>query len=105
MKPLRYETYLDGFVWGLDNNELTMSTGGRQKAVEVQKFHVSRMADKDSIPVGSVFYSTRFNEDSLYFFSPKAKYNIKSSILNADSVKYLLIADAIVYPIDHKIAV
>ena len=105
MKPLRYEAHLDGFVWGLDNNELTMSTGGRQKAVEVQKFHVSRMADKDSIPIGSVFYSTRFNEDSLYFFSPKAKYNIQSSNLIADSVKYLLVADAVVYPIDKKIAI
>lgn len=105
MQPLRYETHLDKFTWHLDNNELTMSTGGRQKAVEVEKFHVSRMADRDSIPIGSVFYSTKFDEDSLYFFSPKAKYNLKNSNLNADSVKYILTADAAVYPIDKKIKI
>lgn len=105
MDPLRYETHLDKFIWGLDNNELTMSTGGRQKAVESQKFHVSRMADKDSIPIGNLFYSYRFDEDSLYFFAPKAKYNLKTSNLNADSVKYILVADAAIYPKDKKIAV
>ncbi|NVO11985.1 MAG: hypothetical protein HXX16_18650 [Bacteroidales bacterium] len=105
MQPLRYETYMDRFIWNMGNNELTMSTGGRQQAVETEKFYVSRMADKDSIPTGSVFYSTKFNEDSLYFFSPKATYNLKNSKLNADSVKYLLVADAVVYPIDKKISV
>jgi hypothetical protein len=105
MQPLRYETHVDGFMWNLDNNDVTMATSVRQKAVETKKFYVSRMADRDTIPVGSVFYSTRFNEDSLYFFSPRAIYNLKSSNLYADSVKYLLVADAIVYPIDKKIDV
>lgn len=105
MQPLRYEAHLDGFTWNLDNNDLTMSTGGRQKAVEGEKFYVSHMMDKDSIPIGSLFYSTRFNEDSLYFFSPKALYNLKSSNLSADSVKYLLIADAAIYPDKKKITV
>jgi len=105
MHPLRYETHLDGFSWNIDNNELTISTLFRQKAVELQKFHVTRMADKDSIPSGSVFYSTRFDEDSLYFFSPKAKYDLKSSILKADSVKYLLVADAAIYPSNKKIVI
>ncbi len=105
MEPLRYETHLDRFIWSLDNNELTMSTGGRQKAVESQKFHVSKMADRDSIPAGNLFYSYRFDEDSLYFFAPKAKYNLKTSNLNADSVKYILVADAAIYPKDKKIAV
>ncbi len=105
MQPLRYEAHLDKFIWGLDNNELTMSTGGRQRAVEIEKFHISHMADKDSIPVGSVFYSTKFDEDSLYFFTPTAKYNLNRSSLNADSVKYILTADAAIYPIDKKIAI
>jgi len=105
MLPLRYEAYLDRFTWNLDNNDLTMSTSGRQKAVESEKFYVSHMADKDSIPFGSMFYSTKFNEDSLYFFSPKATYNLKKSSLNAESVKYLLVADAAIYPIDKKISV
>ncbi|RPH33711.1 MAG: hypothetical protein EHM93_03495 [Bacteroidales bacterium] len=105
MQPLRYETHLDKFIWNLDNNDLSMSTGGRQGAVEVEKFHISNMADRDSIPSGSVFYSTRFDEDSLYFFAPMAKYNLKNSSLNADSVKYILVADAAIYPIDKKITI
>lgn len=105
MEPLRYETHLDRFIWGLDNNELTMSTGIRQDAVVSEKFYVSRMADKDTIPAGNLFYSYRFDEDSLYFFAPKANYNLKSSQLNADSVKYILVADASIYPKDKKIVV
>jgi len=105
MQPLSYETHLDRLVWALDSNEVTMSTGGRQQAVEAEHFYVSNMTDKDSIPNGSVFYSTRFNEDSLYFFSQKAKYNLKNLKLNADSVKYILVADAVVYPVDKKLSV
>ncbi len=105
MQPLSYETHLDRLVWALDSNEVTMSTGGRQQAVEAEHFYVSNMTDKDSIPNGSVFYSTRFNEDSLYFFSQKAKYNLKNLKLNADSVKYILVADAVVYPVDEKLSV
>lgn len=105
MEPLRYETHLDRFIWNLDNNDVTMATSGRQKAVQTEKFHISNMADKDSIPNGSVFYSTKPVEDSLYFFAPRAIYNLKNSDLKADSVKYLIVADAVIYPNNKKITV
>ncbi|MHC1704242.1 MAG: hypothetical protein AB9846_10070 [Tenuifilaceae bacterium] len=103
--PLRYEAYLDKAIWFMDKNEMTFSTSNQQKATDIEKFHTSSMADRDSIPVGSLFYSVKFNEDSLYFFSPVSKYNLKTSALNADSVKYLLVADAIVYPKEKKVSV
>lgn len=105
LQPLRYETYLDRFKWLMDKNEMTMSTSSRQKAIDMEKFHIAGMADRDSIPSGALFYSVKYNEDSLYFFTNKAKYNLKNSVLNADSVKYLLIADAIVFPQKNKIVV
>ncbi len=98
LHPIRYETHMDKFSWNMDNLDLTMTTLGRQRAVETDKFHVTNMADRDTLPVGSLFYSYRFDEDSLYFFAPRARYNLKTTILSADSVKYILAADAAIYP-------
>ncbi len=105
MDPLKYEVFLDKFDWSMSNDELTMATPTRQKAVEMQKFHVSNMVDRDTIPSGSLYYSTKFDEDSLYFFSPKAKYSLRTSELNADSVKYLIVADAKIIAPKNKINV
>lgn len=105
LQPLRYETYLDKFTWFMDKHEMTISSSNKQKVTDIEKFHVTNMADRDTIPQGALFYSVRYNEDSLYFFSPQANYNLVSSSLKADSVKYLLVADAIVYPKENKINV
>ncbi|MDX9845737.1 MAG: hypothetical protein RBT74_02030 [Tenuifilaceae bacterium] len=103
--PLMYKSYLDQFVWAIDKSELTIITPTRQKSVEQGKFYVNGMPKADSIPVGSAFYSLHRDEDSLYFFSPKVRYNLNQPNLKADSVKYLQIADALIYPGNQKIEV
>lgn len=105
MPPMMYRSYLDGFTWAMDHNELTISSPSVQDAVEMERFYVSNMADRDTIPVGSIFYSHHQDEDSLYFVSPKARYDLSSPNIKADSVDYVIIADAIVNPKDKKIEV
>lgn len=105
LNALQYETYLDRFRWSMVSQDLTLLTPMRQQAVESGMFTVSRMADRDSIPAGSLFYSLKPGEDSLYFFTPKSTYNLQSSELKADSVRYILVADAAIYPKDKKVKV
>lgn len=105
LSAIEYESHVDRFTWHMDQNELTLLTPFRQRAVEMDKFYVSRMADRDTIPSGSVFYSVKFPEDSLYFFSPKAKYNLSSPNLKADSVRYIIVADAVIEPYKQKVEV
>jgi hypothetical protein len=105
LNPMMYRSHLDRFTWAMDKNELTIATVGNQEAVEMEKFYVSGMIDKDSIPIGSLYYSVHAQEDSLYFFSPKAKYNLSKPNLKADSVRYISVADAIIKPLNQKVEV
>lgn len=105
LNALFYEAQLDKFKWAMDSHNLTLLTPMRQQAVEEGKFTISRMYDKDSLPSGSLFYSVKAGEDSLYFFSPKSTYSLESGELNSDSVKYVLVADAAIYPKANKIKV
>ncbi|HOP02894.1 MAG TPA: hypothetical protein PL017_02235 [Tenuifilaceae bacterium] len=104
-EPLMYKSHMDMFTWKMDKNELTLATPAYQEAMELDKFYVRGMVDKDSIPPGSLFYSIHNEEDSLYFFAPKATYNLESSNLKADSVRYLIVADAIIQPYKQKVEV
>lgn len=105
LNELRYQTYTDNFIWDMSRHQLTFRTPLQQEDVLNGKFTVSRMYDRDSIPMGSLFYSTRQPEDTLYFFSPEARYNIQTNRLEASKVKYILVADATIIPRDSTLRV
>jgi hypothetical protein len=105
LPPLMYRSYLDNFIWSMDKNEVVFETPQKQQTVELGKVRISTMPLRDSIPKGSLFYSMYRDEDSLYFFSPKAIYDLNQPNIKADSVKQLLIADAIIKPADQKVEV
>ncbi|HPA67239.1 MAG: hypothetical protein KBB29_10185 [Bacteroidales bacterium] len=105
LDELGYEAYLDRFSWNMVTNNLAMQTLMQQQDVKDGKFRVSNMVEGDSIPKGSLFYSVKSSEDSLYFFSAKSTYNTATAELNADSVSYIVVADATIMPKDKKIRV
>jgi hypothetical protein len=102
---IQYESHLDLLTWEMDQNELTLKTPAPQRVDEIEKFYVPKMVDRDTIPSGSLFYSVKSLEDSIYFFAPKAKYSLSSPNLKADSVNYIIIADAIIHPYRKKIEI
>lgn len=104
LKELRYETYFDRVKWDMANNNLAFKTPMQLEDVK-EDFSVSRMYDKDSTKLGSLFYSVKNDEDSLYFFSPNAVYNTQTTLLNADSVKHITVADAYIVPEHRKLSV
>lgn len=98
LPPMMYKSLIDKFVWAIDDNSLTIETPDRQRDVELGKVNIAGMPRGDKQLDGSLFYSHHNDEDSLYFFSPKVKYNLSKPHLTADSVKYLLVADALIIP-------
>lgn len=105
LPPMMYQSQLDGFYWGMEENELTISTPSHLENFGVDDFYVSGMVDKDSIPQGSLFFSQHAEEDSLYFFSKTSRYNLSQPNIKADSVKYLIVADAVINPHEQKVEV
>ncbi len=102
---LRYDTHADRVLWPMDLDQLRFKTKTRQDAVATGRFCPSKMLDKDTIPVGSIFYSVAQFEDSLYFMSRYATYHLRSPRLEADTVPYVLVADAVSYPDRGKVTI
>ncbi len=105
LDALRYSSYHDRFKWDLKGYKVYFETLMAQEDVLAGKFRVSNMIDRDSIPRGNLFFSTKLAEDSLYFFATKAVYNTDRIHLVADSVKYIVTADATVFPKNKRVEV
>lgn len=87
----QYICFMDQFTWFMDQDDIEMSS--------------SETANKITDPTnsgldlsGSQFISTHAKQDSLTFFAPKAKYSLKDNIIYAKGVKFLNVADAMLYP-------
>lgn len=105
ISPMMYRSKLNKFDWAMDQNELTIATSDQLDVTDIEAFYTPKMIDKDTIPNGAFFFSYHADEDSLYFIAPKAKYNLEQLTINADSVKYILSADAIIQPHKQKLSV
>lgn len=105
LDALRYSAYLDRFRWDLKEHKIFFETPLVQDDVLAGKFRVSNMIDHDSIPPGSLFFSTKPVEDSLYFFSTKAVYSTDRVNLLADNTKYIIVADATVFPQNMRVEI
>ncbi|MCW3070216.1 MAG: hypothetical protein JWO44_106 [Bacteroidetes bacterium] len=85
----QYLCYMDNFKWFMDENsiELGASKQASQKA-----------ANEDVDLTGPQWISTHPKQDSLAFYSPAAKVDLKKNIISAKEVKYINVADARIYP-------
>lgn len=82
----KYLCFMEEFKWYMDDDLLEFSSS--------KTTNVSADVNLE----GSKFISTKFDQDSLFFFSPVATYNSKSHIIEAKKVLYINTADARVYP-------
>jgi hypothetical protein len=86
-EPMQYICFMDEFKWYMDNDDIEM-TAGKQASTDASGVSLD----------GAQFISIHPDQDSLSFFSTKAKYNLKQKIIHAAGVKFMNIADAMVYP-------
>lgn len=83
-----YMAKMDIFKWLMDDVSIELEkSGGANVSIDVG-------VDL----VGSNFFSTHKNQDSLSFRSPKAKFDAKKKIIYCSNVEYIDVADARIYP-------
>jgi len=84
----QYMCYMDNFKWFMDENSIEL---GASKASQ-------KTANEDVDLTGPQWISTHPKQDSLSFYSPAAKVDLKKNIISAKEVKYINVADARIYP-------
>lgn len=99
----KYVSYLDHFNWNMTEKTLEMTAQKKPKSGESL---ASRFPYKfEEEPEGPRYISVNKNQDSLSFVSPMAVYDYEKNLLNANDVKLLRVADAIIYTSDGKVTV
>lgn len=100
----QYMCFMDQFTWFMDQEEIEVSASQQKVQTEPGK-ELTAMEMEDIQLSGSAFISTNPDQDSLSFIAPSAKYNIRKSIINANDVKYIRVADATVYLSDGEVVI
>ncbi|MBL4651991.1 MAG: hypothetical protein JKY53_03865 [Flavobacteriales bacterium] len=92
----QYICFMDKFTWFMDDESIELG------ADEVS---ASDQATSDVKLEGSKFISIHEDQDSLSFYAPKAKYDIRKNIIFAKDVRFIPVADALVYPDSGKVTI
>lgn len=86
----QYISYMDQFKWFMDQGSFELSAEGKKAS------NPTEQSDIDL--TGAEFISIHPQQDSLRFFSPRAKYDARNNVIYAKEVKYINVADARLYP-------
>jgi hypothetical protein len=98
----QYICSMDRFDWMLDNEEITLMNESNMQGVSDSSSMASLI---DVGYVGSEFISVSPAQDSLRWFAMKARYNLKTNVINADDVKIIKVADAAIFPDSGKVRI
>ncbi len=99
----QYICFMDEFEWFMDKEEIALTNSkGLSNQTSDQK-DIRELVDIDIS--GSEFVSVHPKQDSLRFFSPRAKYNLRNNIIYAEQVSFIKVADAAVFPDQGKVTI
>jgi hypothetical protein len=86
----KYICFMDQFKWFMDKSEIELSASNAPK---------KELSPTEEITFeGPEFISVHQKQDSLRFYAPRARFDLKNYIISAKEVKYINIADARLYP-------
>ena len=92
----QYIAYMDRFKWFMDAEDIEV--GDTQKKLNTE--------DETAIDLeGPRFISVHPKQDSLMFFSPGAKYNLRNYIISCKNVPFINVADAQVTPYNGDVTI
>lgn len=88
----QYYCKIDFFTWLMDKESVQLHQQGKPKP------------DTQGI-LAANFYSTHPKQDSLQFRSPTSNFSLKEKTIFCDSVEYIRVADAQIYPDSMKVVI
>jgi hypothetical protein len=86
----QYIAFMDRFKWYMDQEDIEL--GDTQKKLDTDQSESGLDLE------GPQFISVHPKQDSLRFFAPGAKYNLRKYIISCKNVPYINVADARVFP-------
>jgi hypothetical protein len=92
----QYIAYMDRFKWFMDSEDIEL--GDDQKKLDAES---DNALDLD----GPEFISIHPKQDSLRFFAPSAKYNVRKYIIRCQNVPFIKVADAKIFPDSGKVTI
>ncbi|MBN2667656.1 MAG: hypothetical protein JXR60_00375 [Bacteroidales bacterium] len=101
----QYICFMDQFTWYMDNEVLEMSASEKAQATIKSNEDLGPIMEDDVELSGSQFISVHPRQDSLNFIAPTATYNMRTKLISAKDVKYIRVADAVIYPVDGVVEV
>ncbi len=97
----QFVCYMDEIYWQMDDQMMTLQNNIAKEIPDINDKSMAELIDLNLR--GSDFISTHPDQDSLRFFSTKAKFSIQKNIINAEDVKIIRVADAAIFPGDGKL--
>ncbi|MCX6285936.1 MAG: hypothetical protein NTY96_02315 [Bacteroidetes bacterium] len=91
----KYVCSMDRFDWMIDNEEISLANEQSRKAIP-DSLSLAQLIDVGY--TGSEFISVHPLQDSLKFFAARARYNLRTNVINAEDVRIIKVADAAVFP-------
>ncbi|MEI7492197.1 MAG: hypothetical protein WCK92_12415 [Bacteroidota bacterium] len=91
----KYVCSMDRFDWMIDNEEISLANEQSRKSIP-DSLSLSQLIDVGY--TGSEFISVHPLQDSLKFFAARARYNLRTNVINAEDVRIIKVADAAVFP-------
>ncbi len=95
-----YICFMDQFTWYMDRDELDLSASEKAQSAVKTNEDLGPLMEEDVELEGSQFISVHPRQDSLNFVAPIATYNTRTKLITAKDVKYIRVADAVIYPTD-----
>lgn len=86
----QYVCYMDEFKWFMDDNTIELESS--------EEIASDFVIDTELDLARSNFFSTHPDQDSLNFMAPKAVYDLKKNIIDANGIEYIRVADAKIIP-------
>ena len=99
----QYVCTMDELEWDMDENEMELTNHLAQRIPNLNEMSMEELIDIQL--TGSEFISTHPEQDSLRFFSLKARYDIDNNIIYAEDVKIIKVADAAIFPKDGLVTI
>lgn len=98
----KYVCSMDRFDWLIDSEEIQFANEQSQRASS-DSLNLSQIMDLGY--TGSEFISIHPLQDSLKFFAARARFNIRTNVINAEDVRVVKVADAAIFPDSGKLTI
>lgn len=99
----QFMSYLNDISWDVSDKILDMRISDINDLSYLDSLNYREIVDEELS--GAKFISTNKEQDSLQFFALKGKYDMRQSIIEAEKVKYINVADAAIFPFEERLRI